>query len=169
MKLPLPPPSCAFVPLVKWMVNSLQTAVLENSITILQAVLFLLFIGVQLLYNVVLLSAVQQSESVTHTHMPLWLDVLPTEVTAEYWVEFSVLYGRFSSLSTLCIAVYISQSPSSSHAPLSFLGVHSFVLYIFVSIPALQIGLSVPFFTFLTLLVRTQIGEATMENTMEVP
>ena len=66
------------------MVNSLQTAVLENSITILQAVLFLLFIGVQLLYNVVLLSAVQQSESVTHTHMPLWLDVLPTEVTAEY-------------------------------------------------------------------------------------
>ena len=66
------------------MVNSLQTAVLENSITILQAVLFLLFIGVQLLYNVVLLSSVQQSESVTHTHMALWLDVLPTEVTAEY-------------------------------------------------------------------------------------
>ena len=42
-----------------------------------------------------------------------------------------------------------SQSPNSSHhhpPPLSPLGVHTFVLYICVSIPALQTGSSVPFF-----------------------
>ena len=40
--------------------------------------LFLIFIGVQLLYNVVLVSAVLQSESVISIHMaPLLLDFLP--------------------------------------------------------------------------------------------
>ena len=41
-----------------------------------------------------------------------------------------------------------SQSPNSSHLPplLFPLGVHTFVLYICVSISAMQIGSSVPFF-----------------------
>ena len=50
-------------------------------------------------------------------------------------------------LSILYILVYIrqSQSPNSTHPP-SPLGVHMFVLYICVSISALQTSSSVPFF-----------------------
>ena len=79
-------------------------------------------------YNVVLVSTVQRSE-----------------------VEFPVLYSRFLLvIYFIHISVYMStQSPNSSHPPrrpLSPLGVHMFVLYICVSISALQTGSSVPFF-----------------------
>ena len=53
-----------------------------------------------------LVSAVQQSESVlyinthththTHTHTPSFLDFLSISVITEHWVEFPVLYSRFS-------------------------------------------------------------------------
>ena len=37
----------------------------------------IIFIGVQLIYNVVLVSAVQQSESVIHIHISTLLDSFP--------------------------------------------------------------------------------------------
>ena len=75
-------------------------------------------IGVQLLYNVVLVSAVQQSESAIHIH-----------ISPSFWISFpfrspqtteqSSLYYTFCShqLPILYTVVYIcqSQSPNSSH------------------------------------------------------
>ena len=51
-----------------------------------------------LLYNVVLVSAVQQGESAIciHVYMSPFLDFLPIWVTTEHWVEFPVLYNQFS-------------------------------------------------------------------------
>ena len=47
-----------------------------------------IFIGVQLIYNVVFVSGVQQSESVIHTHIStlflFFLDSFPIEVITEY-------------------------------------------------------------------------------------
>ena len=47
--------------------------------------LLLVFIGVELLYNVVVVSAVQQSESAIFIHTsPLFLDFLPIQDTTEH-------------------------------------------------------------------------------------
>ena len=47
--------------------------------------LFKIFIGIELIYNVALVSCVQQSESVTHTHVStLSLDSFPIWATTEY-------------------------------------------------------------------------------------
>ena len=46
-----------------------------------------------MLYNVVLVSADQQSEiSCTYANVPSLLHFLPIEVTTEHWVEFPMLY-----------------------------------------------------------------------------
>ena len=81
------------------------------------------FLGVQLIYSVVLVSAVQQSESYTHTHTymhtPPLLRYFPIQVNTEYWVEFPVLYSR----SLLAIYLYTVvcmhqfQSPNLSLPP----------------------------------------------------
>ena len=55
---------------------------------------FSIFIGVQLIYNVVLVSAVQQSESVIHIHVSTLLDCFPIQAITEYRDEFPVLYSR---------------------------------------------------------------------------
>ena len=66
--------------------------------------LLLVFIGVELLYNVVVVSAVQQSESAICIHTsPLFLDFLPIQDTTEHWVEFPVLYICSHWLSILYI------------------------------------------------------------------
>ena len=61
----------------------------------------------------------------------------------EHWVEFTLLYSRFSSFIYLHIVsiVYTSVSISQFHPfnPLSPLGIHTFVLYVSVSVSALQI------------------------------
>ena len=45
----------------------------------------LIFIGVQLFHNVVLVSGIQQSELAIHTYVfPLFLDFLPFSVTIEH-------------------------------------------------------------------------------------
>ena len=67
---------------------------------------FLLFfyylIGVELLYNVVLASAVPQSESATHTHV----SPLP-------WISFPVRPPQSIEEHSLCCAVGPHQSPAS--------------------------------------------------------
>ena len=76
-------------------------------------------------HNVVLVSTVQRSE-----------------------IEFPVLYSRFSLvIYFIHISIYLL-IPIFHFIPplLSPLGVHTFVLYICVSISALQTGSSVPFF-----------------------
>ena len=50
-----------------------------------------------MIHSIVLVSAVQQSESIIHLHIAtLFLDSIPIWVITEYWVEFLVLYSRFS-------------------------------------------------------------------------
>ena len=102
-----------------------------------------IFIGVQLLYNVV-----QKSESVTQIHIfPLF--VVPSHLVTTKRRVGSVGYTVGShQLSVLYRVVYIrqSQSPKSSHPCISPVSVHVFVLCICVSISALQIGSSIPFF-----------------------
>ena len=48
----------------------------------------------KLLYNVVLVSLVQQSESVICTYTPSYSDSFPIKVFTEHWVELPVLYSR---------------------------------------------------------------------------
>ena len=94
----------------------------------------LIFIGVQLLYNVVLISTVQQSEAGMHVHTstPFWISF---PCRSPQSTEQSSLSCTVCShwLSILCIVsiVYMrqSQSSNSSHPP-SPLGVHFFVLYL---------------------------------------
>ena len=80
--------------------------------------LFIYFIGVQLLYNVVLVSAIQQSESATRIHIsPLpWIS-FPFR-SPESTEQSSLCYTVCShQLSVLYIVLYIcqSQSPNPSH------------------------------------------------------
>ena len=89
------------------------------------------FFGVQLLYNVVLFAAVPQSESTIciYIYIPSSLDFLPIQVTKEHWVEFPVLYSRFSFVIYFIHSnIYVSfpGSPNSS-LPLSLLvSIHLF-------------------------------------------
>ena len=45
--------------------------------------------------NVVLISAVQLSESIIHIHISTLLDSFPISVITEYWEEFLVLRNAF--------------------------------------------------------------------------
>ena len=70
----------------------------------------------------------------TYTYMPSLLDFLPIQVTTEHWVEFPVLYSRFSlviyfihSINSVYVSIPISQFLPPSHLPL---GIHTFVLYV---------------------------------------
>ena len=72
------------------------------------------FIGVQLVYNVVLVSSVQQNESIIHIHVSTLLEsFFPVYVITEHWVEFPVLHSRFLLLiyfiyNSVCILIPIS-------------------------------------------------------------
>ena len=71
------------------------------------------FTGVELIYNV-LVSGVQQSESVIHIHNNISTLSLDSFPIAEYCVEFPVLYSRFSLAtyfiySSMCMSVPVSQ------------------------------------------------------------
>ena len=103
----------------------------------------LIFIGVELLYNVVLASTAQQNESARHIHLspPFWIS-LPCR-TPQCIKQSSLCYTLCShQLSILYIVSILymcqSQSPNSSHPTPFPLGIHTFVLYICVSISAWQ-------------------------------
>ena len=83
----------------------------------------------------------QQTKSAICRHIsPLFVDFLPIQITTEHRVES--LYSRFSLvIEYVALCICQSQSPSSSHTPHSLL-----VLYIHVSISAVQIRSSIPFF-----------------------
>ena len=78
------------------------------------------FIGVQLIYNVALVSAVQQSESVIHIHISTLFQILFPYRSLQSIEQSSLCYTIGShQLSILYIVVYIcqSKSPNSSHPP----------------------------------------------------
>ena len=85
----------------------------------------------------------------THTYISFLLDFLPIQVTTEHWVSSLYYTVGALQLSILYIIsiVYMcqSQSPYSFHIPLFSLSIHMFVLYIYVSISALQVRSSIPF------------------------
>ena len=57
---------------------------------------FNIFIEVRLIYNVVLISAVQQSDSVTHIlRSILFSDSFPLWAISEYCVEFGSFFKKF--------------------------------------------------------------------------
>ena len=90
----------------------------------------------QLLYNVILISAVQQSEPAIWTHilLPLKPPFHPTpshHPKSSQTTEFHCYRVTSHSLSVLHMAVYICQcySPSLSHPPIPFLCSHVHSLY----------------------------------------
>ena len=105
---------------------------------------FLIFLGVQLIYNVVLVSAVQQSESVIHIST-LFQILFPYRLLQSI-EQSSLCYtvGPYQ-LSILYIVVCMCQSQSSnlSYPPP---GNHKFIFYICNSIFVLQISSFVAFF-----------------------
>ena len=81
---------------------------------------FFFFIGVLLLYNGVLVSAVQQSESAIRIHIspPSWISLPPRSPQSSEQNSLCYTVGSHQ-LSVLYIVVYVyqSQSPNSSHLP----------------------------------------------------
>ena len=105
------------------------------------------FIGEQLICNVVLVSGVQQSESVIHIYILSTLFFIPFPCKPLQSIKKSSLcYTNFLfQLPILCIVVCVYQSPNLSlhcFPP----GVHKFVFYICDSISALWISSFVSFF-----------------------
>ena len=104
-----------------------------------------------MLYSVVFISAVQQSESAIYIHLSslFWISC---PFRSPESIEFPVLYSWFSLVIYFIHSlnnVYMSVSTSRFLPPGLFpLGVCTFVLYVCVSISALHIGSSVPFFRF---------------------
>ena len=109
--------------------------------------------GRLLLYSVVLVSATHQHESVIGIHS-LLLEP-PSNPTASHPFRLS----QDTGLSSLCytvashklfilhMVVYIFNATLSINPTLSFLYcIHNSVHYVCISIAALQVGLSVPFF-----------------------
>ena len=99
-------------------------------------------------HNVVLVSAVQKSESVIHTHISTFFRWFSHR---GYYKALSrvpcAVYSRFSLVTCVIPSSYIYISPSLPihPTPLPPLGVHRFDLYTCVSISALQISSSLLF------------------------
>ena len=77
---------------------------------------------------------------------PLFLDSLLIQVTAEHWIEFPVLCGRFSLgyLFYIYQCTYVNPNLPIHSVPIFSLGSHRFFFYLCDSISALQISSSVP-------------------------
>ena len=91
-------------------------------------------------FTMLLVSAVRQSESATHVHVPFFV----TKSTEQSSLCCTI-GSHWLSVSHQALYICQSQTPSLSHLHFP-LGIHIIVLYICVSISALQIGSSVPFF-----------------------
>ena len=113
---------------------------------VVSALLFLCFFKLQLIYNVVLISAVQQNNAViyistsTHTHIPFLILSHPSCSIPRGWT-FSILCYTVGlhCLSTPNVLVYIyqSQTPRPSHSLPIPLGNHKTVLYVCESVSVL--------------------------------
>ena len=92
---------------------------------------------------------VQQSESATCVHISA-LPCLSFMLRSPQSIEQRSLYHSVGSheSSILCVAVctHQSQPPDPSLSPFSLLGVYMFVFYFCISVSALQMSSSIPFF-----------------------
>ena len=143
----MPIPLYSLVPLV--FTGGTNNTSLAFLITSWHLILFkLIFIGLQLFYNVVLVSAVEKSESATRIHISplLWISFPFRSPQSNEQCSLCYTVGSHQ-LSILYVVVYICQINLPIHpTPLSPPGIHTSVLYICVSISALQIRPSVLFF-----------------------
>ena len=107
------------------------------SVNVYSFFIFKIFIRVQLIYNVVLVSAVQQSESVIHIHISTLFQILFPYGSLQS-IEQSSLCSTAGlyQLTILYIVVCICQSqPPNLSFPLPFpAGNHKFVFYICESV-----------------------------------
>ena len=98
-----------------------------------------------MLYYFLLYSQVNQIH--THTHIYVCPLCQHRALSSVPCAALQVLLCFLFSYIIVSIYIYLSQSPSPSQpSPTFSLAVHTFVLYLCVSISALQIGSSVPFF-----------------------
>ena len=103
------------------------------------------FIVIQSLYNVMLVSTIQQNESAIHIHIsPCFKISFPFRSLQKIEQNSLCCTTGSQQLSILYTVGYIRQSQSPSSSPTFPFGIHMFVLYINVS--ALQISSHVPFF-----------------------
>ena len=93
-------------------------------------------------------SPIQQSESGIHTHIPAFLNFLYIQVTQSneqsslcYTVGFLLVYLFYTQQ-----CIYVNLNPPIHSNLLFLLGIHTFVLYICVSISALPIRSYLTFF-----------------------
>ena len=91
-----------------------------------------------------LVLAVHQRESATHS--PSFFGFPPHSGHHRWMRRVGCVYRRLSVASILYTAVYICQCQPPNSQPPSPLGIHTSVLHVCVSISALQINSSVPFF-----------------------
>ena len=110
--------------------------------------LFLIVITMQLMYSVVLVSSIQQSESVKSIHISTLFKILFPYRSQKSNEQSSVLYSRsLLAIYFIYSSVYMSIPtfqliPSPDSPP----GSHKFVFYICNSISVLQVSSFVPFF-----------------------
>ena len=66
------------------------------------------FIEVQLIYSVLIISVVQQSDSIMHVHTLILFQILFPQIITEYWVEFCVLYSKSVASHSIYLSVNMS-------------------------------------------------------------
>ena len=77
------------------------------------------FIEVQLIYNVVLISAIQQSDSVIHIYIYTFFFILFSIMVYELYSSLCYTVGSCSSILYIIVCIHLSQTPSPplSHLP----------------------------------------------------
>ena len=101
---------------------------------------FLIFL-LELIYNVVPISAVQQSDPVRNIYTFLFSYFLPSCSIPRDWIEFPVLYSRTSLLihsKSNSLHLLTPNSPSIPFSPPLLLGNHKSALYMWGKSKALQ-------------------------------
>ena len=83
---------------------------------------YIYFFKLQLIYNVVLISAIHQSDSVINIYTFFYLYQLPLCSITSDWIQFPVLYSRTSLLiHSKCNSLHLLTPNSQSILPLFFL------------------------------------------------
>ena len=118
---------------------------LKHRTDIFIKVFFLNFIGVQVLYNTVLVSAEQLSEPTMYTQISLLSLSFPF-TSPEQLVEFLCCTVSYHYLFYTQQCRYVNPRLPIYPTTIFPHGVHTLVLYVCVSISALQVSSSVPFF-----------------------
>ena len=114
---------------------------------------FFLFILLKLINNDVPISPIQQSDSVVHAYIYVYIfknSVFHYGLSQEIGYRFLCYTVGFCCLSILNITVYIHwpQTPSPSIPSSLPIGNHKSVLYVYESVSVLQIGSLMPYFRF---------------------